>query len=217
MAHVVSVVLAVMAGLAGYYEVGKFERRRYERPPSILSQTAAGGCFLAGLAVTVFVPAVVAGALVGFVGYNEAETYEKQCKERFQALPALAWGAVAGFLGFVAAAVTSPVACLVAGAFAGLAGALLLVVDEKHRLLAENRMWIAENRRLLVERNPGQQPPVSRPETPAAPEAKRRQPRPAAPTAPQWGTVPPRPAPQHPVAVQPSEPGRGDLLPRRSR
>jgi hypothetical protein len=122
---------------------------------------------------------------------------------------------------------------LAVGVFAGFAGAFWLLYEEKQRLAAENRMWIAENQRLLIERGGRNQSAASA--TPAAaapPVAPAPRSVPVAPVAPAptpapvsvpragavrkppaWGATP-RPAAGQPFPPIP-RPGGGDFLPRR--
>jgi hypothetical protein len=120
--------------------------------------------------------------------------------------------------------------------FAAFAGAFWLLYQEKERLSSENKTWIAENQRLLLERGARglpataapSAPPAAAPVAPAPPAAgwaPAAAPTPAPAPAPlplrtgavrkppTWGT-PQRPGTPAPAPYAP-RPGGGDFLPRR--
>jgi hypothetical protein len=135
---------------------------------------------------------------------------------------------VLGVLGFVGGSVVPVFTWFIVCVFAGFAGAFYLLYLENQRLEAENRTWISENQRLLIERGarglpatpPASAPPATAPVAPAPPVVAAPAPAPtpvlragAVRKPPTWGGTP-RPGAGAPAAPAPPA-GGGDFLPRR--
>jgi hypothetical protein len=225
MENVVVVVLALLTGAAGHYELTEFNKTSSDGKVPPIAAGVAG--FLVGVFVAMLAPALIVGGLVGVGCYHGVQIFERQAKERLFGMPAIFWSGAAGLVGFFGASIFSVLTGLAASAFAGLAGAFYLVLMEKQRLQADNRMWIAENARLTIASSargaaPAASAPPAAPVVPPAPVASTPAPArasdalPTRPGAirrpPAWGPTP------HPGASAPSAPVRSadtDFLPHR--
>jgi hypothetical protein len=150
MAHFIAFLLAVLGGVASFYELTEFNKTSSEgKVPPI----AAGvGGFLVSLLIAFIAPGLVLGVLIGLVCLHEVQIYERQAKERLLGQQTMVWAGAAGFLAFIGGALVPFVTWLVVCAFAAFAGAFFLLFQEKERLAQENRIWTSENQRLLLER-----------------------------------------------------------------
>ena len=216
MAQVVVVVLAAAAGFVAYEEAAKFERQSRKR---LLGRPSWGWGVVfgvLGLVAAFFASAFVLGALVGFVTYDSTARYERQQHEGPFGIAAWQWGVGSGIFAASGAALTSTLFWGLVCGFCGLGGALYLALDERNTLLAEVKVWRAENAKLLAERRttPHSSGATSSP-APSTPGVGEPQPRPE-PTPPPrpWGTVSPLPAAKS-AQRQGSRSGENDLLPRR--
>ena len=239
MAHIVVIVLALLSGYASFYELTEFNKTSSEGKVPPIAAGAAG--FLLGLLIGLIAPALVIGVLVGVACFHEVRVFENQTKDRLLGMQTIVWAAVAGAMAFVGGSMAPLFTWFVICVFALFAGAFWLLFQEKERLAAENKTWIAENQRLLLERGARglpatpapSAPPAAAPVAPAPPAAgwapaaaPTPVPAPAAAPAPlpmrsgavrkppTWGTTqrPGAPAPA-PYGQQP--PNGGNFLPRR--
>jgi hypothetical protein len=225
MAQIVVFVLAILTGVASHHELTEFNKTSSEGKVPPIAAGVAG--FFLGLLVAFIAPALVLGVLVGLVCFHEVQIFEREAKERLLGMQTAVWAGVAGIVGFVGGSVVALSAWFVVCVFAGFAGAFYLLYMEKQRLQAENRTWISENQRLLLERGarglpataPASAPPATAPVVPAPPVVAAPAPAPAPvlragavrkPTT--WGATP-RPGSGAPYGSG-SPKGGGDFLPR---
>jgi hypothetical protein len=229
MAQIVVFVLAVLAGVASHYELAEFNKTSSEGKVPPIAAGVAG--FLVALLIGFIAPALVLGVLVGLACFHEVRVLEHQTKDRLLGMQTLVWAVVAGLVGFVGGSIVPVFTWFVLCVFAGSAGAFYLLYQEKQRLEAENRTWISENQRLLLERGARGLPATTAPPAasappaapvPAAPVVAPRAPAPAPPLPtragavrkpPTWEATPGH-APTPPAAPSPPAAG-GDFLPRR--
>lgn len=230
MENVVAVVLALLSGAAAHYELTEFNKTASDGKVPPIAAGVAG--FVVALFIAMLAPAIVLGVIVGEGTFRGVQVYERQAKQQLFGLQTLIWAGAAGALGFFGGSLFGVAAWFAACAFAGFSGAFYLLFMDRQRLQAENRMWISENQRLLIERNgrsaaastrpaaapaPAEAAPLpSRPPLPniaaAAAPAPAPDPRPGAVRKPAtWG------APAQPAAAPYAapRPGGGDFLPRR--
>jgi hypothetical protein len=235
MAHIVVFVLAVLSGVASFYELTEFNKTASEGKVPPIAAGVAG--FILGLLVAFIAPALVIGVLVGVACFHEVRVFENQTKDRLLGMQTIVWAAVAGAMAFVGGSIAPVFTWFVICVFAAFAGAFWLLYQEKERLAAENKTWIAENQRLLLERgarglsatHAPSAPPAAAPVAPAPPAAgwaPAPTPAPAPAPAPlplrsgavrkppTWGTSQ-RPGTASPQPYAPRPPSGGDFLPRR--
>src|SRR3954454_4849317 len=121
MENVVAVVLALLSGGAGHYELKEFNKTASDGKFPPIGAGVVG--FVVGLFVALLAPALVLGALVGGCCYHGVQIFERQAKERLFGMPTLVWAGAAGLLAFFGGSVFSVLTCFAACAFAGLGAA----------------------------------------------------------------------------------------------
>jgi hypothetical protein len=192
-----ALVIGVFIGFVAYNEAAKYERQNGEDPLGIPPWGLGVLCASFGAIGALTTSAFPIGVLIGFVGYTEAATYERQYDKRALRASSVAWGVVWFLFGLIGALVTSALAWGVVCSFFGLIGALLLLIAERNALIAEKNALIAERNALTAERNLERRVGASS----ASPAPDRSVA--AAPPPRQWGSPPQRPS------------SRSDFLPRR--
>ena len=152
MTQIVLLVLSAAAGFVGYREAAKFERQSRKRLLGLPTWGCGVVFGVVGLVAAFFASAFVLGALIVFVTYDRTAQYERQQHQGPLGMTAWVWGVGSGIFAASGAAVTSTFFWGLLCGFCGLGGALYLALDERNMLLAEVKVWRAENARLLAER-----------------------------------------------------------------
>ena len=152
MAQAVLVLVAVFAGLVGYYEAVKVERRFNEGPWGLSAPICGLVSFAVGMIGSLIATSLVLAAVAGFVGYNQAAIYERIFRKPVLARPSWQCGAACGVVAFLVALVTSTAVSGAACLLAGLVCGLLLALAERDTLLRENAALGAHNDALVSEK-----------------------------------------------------------------
>ena len=139
MAHIITFLLAILAGGASFYELTEFNKTSSEGKVPPIAAGVAG--FFLGLLGAFIAPSLVLGVLVGVVCWHEVQIYERQVRERLLGQQSLVWAGVAGFIGFVGGALVPIFLWFAVCFFAAFAGAFWLLWQENQRLVAENKTW----------------------------------------------------------------------------
>jgi hypothetical protein len=152
MAQAVLVLVALFAGLVGFYEATKVERRFNEGPWGLSAPICGLLAFGAGMIGSLIATSIVLSVVVGFVGYNEAAIYERVFRRPLLVRPTWQCGTVCGvaafLFGLAASTAISGGLCLLAG----LVGALVLVLAERDALAGENAALVTLNDALVGEK-----------------------------------------------------------------
>lgn len=120
MAQLVVLVVAGIAGLVGYSETAKVEKR-FRRGPLGVPAVAWGfaGFVCAALVGALLSAEVVAGALIGFVAYGETAKHARTSGSIPWGVPPPAWGVGCGSLALIGALVESTFVIWLVVGFAG--------------------------------------------------------------------------------------------------
>lgn len=143
MALLVLVVLAGIAGIVGYSEAAKIEKRFRKGPLGFPAWAWGVACGFVGLIVGLIAAAFVIGALVGFVGYDETSKYEKQSGNAPFGVPAFGWAALCFSFGTIGALLSSAFVVGALVAFVGYNGVLRYEKQFGGRLLRLQSMFWA--------------------------------------------------------------------------
>jgi hypothetical protein len=152
MAQAMFVFVAVFAGLVGYYEAAKVERRFNEGPWGLSAPICGLLAFAVGLIGSLIATSLVVAAVAALVAYNEAASYERIFRKSLLSRPAWQCGAACGIAAFFGAVLTSTAVLGAVCLLGGLVGALLLAVAERDALLTENAALLAHNDALVSEK-----------------------------------------------------------------
>ena len=197
MVQLVLVVLAAVAGYAGYHETAMFAREGPQAPLGVAPVLWGGGFGTLALVAAFFASPVLIAAFVAWAGYREIATLEQRWSAPLFGISARFWAVSCGAFGLGGALIipTEMWALFCGGAAVG--GAFFVLVDERNALIDTNRALASERGRLSRDATRGVPGRDAKPQTSTPPthvllfERASATPAPR-PTTPRPTTPPPR-------------------------